>query len=437
MRRALAVCILLLASIASAAAGPKIERVVSPGGIEAWLVHEPSIPIIALEAVWRDAGDKIVPDAQAGLAPLLSALMTEGAGDLDVQAFAAALQESGIGLSFGADRDHFSMSLRTLGAEAGKAFDLAALALAKPRIDAESLARLKRSTAVALVREQEQPNAIATRALYAAAFPDHAYGRPPRGTPESVQAMTRGDLLGFKDRELSRDRLVIGVVGDIKADQLGAALDKIFGGLPAASASREVVERAPVGNVKPIVIERDMPQSVVQFLNIGVRRNDPDYYAAYVMNYILGGGGFNSRLTVEVREKRGLAYSVYSYLIPLREAGIWQGGVGTKNEQAGESLRIIKAELDRMRNEGVSADELANAKTFLNGSFPLQLSSNAAIAGTLVSMQLYHLGADFLDKRADFINAVTLEDVRRVAKRLLDPANMLVVVVGKPAGLGG
>ncbi len=437
MRRLLSAFVLLLVAAGSAAAAPKIERVVSPGGIEAWLVHEPSIPIVALEAVWRDAGEKIVPEAQAGLAPLLSALMTEGAGDLDAQAFAAALQGSGIGLSFGADRDHYSMSLRTLSAEAGKAFDLAALALSKPRIDGESLARLKRSTAVALIREQEQPNTIATRRLYATAFPDHPYGRPPRGTPESVQALTREDLLAFKERELTRDRLVVGVVGDIKAEQLGPALDRIFGGLTATGSKREVVERAPAGETKPIVIERDIPQSVMQFLSTGVRRDDPDYYAAYVMNYILGGGGFNSRLTVEVREKRGLAYSVYSYLIPLRETGVWQGGVGTKNEQAGESLKVIIGELERIRSEGVTAEELANAKTFLNGSFPLQLSSNAAIAGTLVSMQLHDLGLDFLDRRAGYIDAVTLEDVRRVARRLLDPAHLLVVVVGKPAGLGG
>jgi len=437
MRRALVVFAFLIACLGTAQAGPKIERVISPGGIEAWLVHEPSIPIIAMEVLWRDAGEKVVPEAQGGLASLLSALMTEGAGDLDAQAFAGALQERGIRLSFGADRDHFSMSLRTVSGEAPSAFDLAAMAMKQPRIDADSLARLKRSTAVALIREQEQPGAIASRALYAAAFPDHSYGRPPRGTPESVQALTRADMVAFKETQLTRDRLVIGVVGDIRAEQLGAALDKMFGGLAAAAPEREVTDRAPQGRQKPIVIERDMPQSVVQFLGKGVRRDDPDYYAAYVMNYILGGGGFNSRLTLEVREKRGLAYSVYTYLMPFRESGFWSGGVGTKNEQVAESLRIIRAEFERMRSDGVSEEELANAKTFLNGSFPLQLSSNAAIAGTLVSIQLYDLGMDFLEKRAALIDAVTLEDVRRAARRLLDPANLLIVVVGQPVGLGG
>ncbi|WP_368744609.1 M16 family metallopeptidase [Desertibaculum subflavum] len=427
---------MLLAPLA-AAAGPKIEMVKSPGGIEAWLVREPSIPIIAMEVVWRDAGEKRAPANQAGIGGLLAAMLDEGAGDLNSQAFAERQQDNGISVSFSAGRDHFSLSLRSLSRSAGTAFELAELALTRPRFDDEALERLKRSIATQLIRDQEQPGTIASTTLYATAFPSHPYGRPQRGTAESVSALGREDLKAFLANELTRDRLVIGVVGDITAEQLGPVLDRLFGSLKAKGDPVAVAEQPPALRERPIVVDRDLPQSVVQFMGHGVRRDDPDYYAAYVMNYILGGGGFNSRLTVEVREKRGLAYSVYSYLIPMRESGIWQGGVATRNDQVAESLRVIRSELDRMRKKGPGEKELAEAKTFLNGSFPLQLSSNSAIAGTLVGMQLADLGPDYIDERPKLINAVTADDVRRVAERLLDPSKLLVVVVGRPVGLGG
>lgn len=431
-------CLVLAASIApSALAGPKIEKVKSPGGIEAWLVREPSIPILALEVVWRDGGGKRTPSGKEGLTGVLATMLDEGAGEFNSQGFAERQQDNGISLSFGADRDHFSMSMRTLSRNTDVAFDLIRLALAQPRFDAEALDRVKRTVEVQLVRDQEQPGSIASSTIYATAFPNHAYGRPARGSAETVAGLTADDLRGFLKRELTRDRLIVGVVGDITAEKLAASLDQIFGGLTATGEPIAVREQTPVFRERPIVVDRDLPQSVVQFMGQGVRRDDPDFYAAYVMNYMLGGGGFNSRLTAEVREKRGLAYSVYSYLVPMRESGIWSGGVATRNDQVAESLRIIRAELERMRRDGPEAQELAEAKTFINGSFPLQLSSNSAIAGTLISMQLAGLGTEYIDERPRLINAVTAEDVRRVAQRLLDPAKLLVVVVGRPVGLGG
>lgn len=435
--RVLVTAVLLAFATLPAAAGPKIEMVKSPGGIEAWLVREPSIPIIAMEVVWRDAGEKRAPANQGGIAALLATMLGEGAGDLNSQAFAERQQDNGISVGFGAERDHFSLSLRALSRNADIAFDLATLALTRPRFDDEALERVKRSIATQLIRDQEQPGTIAATTLYATAFPGHPYGRPQRGTAESVSGLGRGDLEAFLKRELTRDRLVIGVVGDLTAEQLGPVLDRMFGSLGAKGEPIAVTEQPPALRERPIVVERELPQSVVQFMGQGVRRDDPDFYAAYVMNYILGGGGFNSRLTVEVREKRGLAYSVYSYLVPMRESGIWSGGVATRNDQVAESLRIIRAELDRMRREGPGEQELAEAKTFLNGSFPLQLSSNSAIASTLVAMQIAGLGPNYIDERPQLINAVTADDIRRVAQRLLDPAKLLVVVVGRPVGLGG
>jgi zinc protease len=185
------------------------------------------------------------------------------------------------------------------------------------------------------------------------------------------------------------------------------------------------------------VVEKPIPQSQVIFGSMGLARSDPDWYAAYVLNYVLGGGGFTSRLTEEVREKRGLAYSVYSYLYPMDYTAIYMGGVGTQNTRVAEALAVIKAEIARTRDNGLTAEELANAKTYLNGSFPLRLTASGRIARLLLAIQRENLGIDYMDRRAGLINAVTLEDIARVAKRLLQPDNLLVVVVGKPDGLMG
>ncbi|MEE8247625.1 MAG: pitrilysin family protein [Alphaproteobacteria bacterium] len=207
-------------------------------------------------------------------------------------------------------------------------------------------------------------------------------------------------------------------------------------GLPAASKPYRIAEIRPAAGDGVIVVKKDIPQSVVVFGRAGIKRDDPDYYAAYVMNYVLGGGGFASRLTEEVREKRGLAYSVYSYLYPLDHAGLMLGGVATANARVAESVRIIRAELERLRRDGITERELADAKTYLNGSFPLRLSSNRRIANILVAIQLEDLGIDYLERRADLINAVSLLDVARVTARLIEPRDLIVVVVGDPVGLG-
>ncbi|MCW5750316.1 MAG: insulinase family protein [Alphaproteobacteria bacterium] len=419
------------------AAQPKIERVTTALGIEAWLVREPSIPMIALEAAWRDAGWAAEPAERGGLARILATMLTEGAGELDSQAYQVRLEELAVSVSFSADRDEFRGSLRTLTRNREEAFRLFGEALARPRMDSEPLERRRQQALIRLSREQEEPGSIGSRALFAAAFPDHPYGRNPSGTPESLKALSAADLDSFRQRHLGRDNLVIGVVGDIDADELRRLLEATFAGLPAKRVQVSIPDIAPALDAKPIVIPRDMPQSQVQFIGAGIGRDDPDFYAAFVMNYVLGGGGFNSRLMEEVREKRGLAYSVNAYLAPMRHSAIHIGSFGTQNERAAEALDVVRRELRRMRDEGMSEQELQNAKTYLNGSFPLQLSSNSRIAGMLLRMQIDRLGIDYVEKRPGHIDAVTLEDIRRVARRLLDPDNLLVVVVGKPVGIGG
>ncbi len=434
--RFIAGLLLLCVFILPASAAQKIQRVVTPAGIEVWLVQERKIPIIALEAAWR-GGAVANPKGKEGLATLAMGLMDEGSGDDNRVVFHDKLDDNAVEMGFSAGRDTLSLSLRTLSEKRDIAFELLGQALTKPRFDPEPLEVSRRQMIVALERSDSNPNALSGRTWSAAAFPDHPYGRPTDGTRESLPALTRQDVADFVSQRLARDNLVISVVGDIDAAGVATLVDKAFAGLPAKSAPLSVPDVVPVAQAAPIVVQRDIPQSVVVFGGPGLMRLDPDYYAAYVLNYVIGGGGFASRLMEEVREKRGLAYGVYTYLQPMDHAALHLGGVSTRNDGVAESLRIVRAELARLREKGVTAAELANAKSYITGSFPLQLSTNARIAGILTSVQIQRLGIDYLDKYTSYIDAVTLDQVNRVAKRLLDPDHMLTVVVGKPVGLGG
>jgi zinc protease len=309
------------------------------------------------------------------------------------------------------------------------------LALTSPRFDAKPVARIRAQLIAGLKSDAEDPHSIAGRLWYRTVFPDHPYGRPTSGVIDSIKAVTADDLRNFVSRHFSRDKLVIGVVGDISADELAVRLDEMFGGLRAKSTSSEVSDATPAAAGRTIVVNRDIPQSVVIFGQQGVKRDHPDYYTAYVMNRVLGGGGFSSRLNIEVREKRGLAYSVYSYLNPLDHVGLIMGGVATANARVAKSLSLIRGEWKRMAEAGVGEKELAAVKTYINGSFPLRLDSNRRISRLLVGIQLSRLGIDYLGRRPSLIDAVTADDIRRVAGRLLKADKLTVVVVGRPEGL--
>jgi zinc protease len=414
----------------------KVERVVSPGGIEAYLIREPSIPFLSLALHFR-GGSAVDPAGKEGLAYMMSGLLDEGAGELDSQAFRTELEDRAIRLSFDAGRDAFTGQLKTLTGERERAFELLRLALSEARFDAEPVERIRHQIQADLRRRAEDPDYVVSRTWFETAFPDHPYGRPVQGTAESLANITTDDLRQFVHNRLARDNLVVGVAGDVTAAELRPLLDLAFGDLPATSAPVELAQAKPAALGETVVVRKDVPQSRVLFGQEGLARHDPDFYAGYVANHILGGGGFGSRLTEEVREKRGLAYSVYSYLYPMDHAPLWLGGLGTGNAAVNESIRIVRDEIARMAAGDVDAEALADAKTYLTGSFPLRLTSNDQIASMLVSMQVDDLGIDYLERRNDYIEAVTLDDVRRVARRLYQPEQLLTVVVGDPAGLQG
>jgi zinc protease len=434
--RFVAALLLVFVAFAPAAGAVTVERVVSPGGIEAWLVEDHTLPVVSLEVAFA-GGAATDPHGKAGLATMTASLLDEGAGPLDSQAYQGRMEDLASTLRFSASEDNLSGAVRTLSKNLGPSLDLLRLSLTEPRFDAAPVERIRSQLLVALSRKSENPQSIASRVWWRNAFPDHPYGTPSDGTPEGVQAIKVEDLRRVVAERLARDVMTVAVVGDVTAKDLAPLLDSTFGKLPAKAAPVTIPD-AKAGNPGALfLVKKPIPQSVVAFGQPGLKRDDPDWYTALVVNYVLGGGGFTSRLTTEVREKRGLAYGVYSYLAPLQHTGVVLGGVATRNDAVGQSIDIVRAEWRRMRDEGPSAAELENAKTYLTGSFPLQFDSTGRIASTLVDIQQHHLGIDYLDRRNAIINGVTLADARRVAKRLLDPDALSFAVVGSPPQLAG
>jgi len=337
-------------------------------------------------------------------------------------------------MSFSAGRDHLRGSLRALNENREEAFDYLRLALTEPRFDAEAVERMRAQVMSRLRRETVSPNDIASRNWWATAFPGHPYGRPVEGTLESVPRITVEDMRSYVRRVLARDNLKIAIVGDIDPAAAGDLLDRTFGKLPAKAELAAVTPVAAQGLGRRIVIQLDVPQAVVNFGGPGIPRSDPDFMAAYIVNHILGGGSFSSRLYREVREKRGLAYGISGSLVWLNYSALMIGSTATRADATGKTIEIIEHEIRRLADEGPTQEELDKAKAYLKGSFVLGLDTSSRIAAQLVQMQLDNLGIDYIERRSGLIDAVTLADAKRVAKRLLDNG-ILVTVAGRPEGV--
>jgi zinc protease len=418
---------------ASSASAMTIEKITSPSGIDAWLVREQSTPLVALNYAFNGGSSQDAAD-KAGTANLVGDMLDEGAGDLDSKAYHERLENHAIELSFQVGRDNVHGSLRTLNEHRDEAFDLLGLALNKPRFDADSLERVRGQELAGLRRESTSPNNLASRSWWETAFAGHPYGREPKGTLESVPRITADDLRGYVHRVFSRKDLTISIVGDVDAKAAGELIDRAFAGLPATSELQPVPAATLAGAGKRIVIDVNVPQAVMTFGGNGIARNDPDFMAAYVVNHILGGGSFSSRLYSEVREKRGLAYGVSNQLVWFRHAAVVLGGTATRADRTAEAIDIIARETKRMADEGPTPDELAAAKSFLKGTYALGLDTSAKIAAQLTQIQLDKLGIDYIQKRGALIDGVSIDDAKRVAKRLYGNG-MLVTVAGRPKGL--
>jgi zinc protease len=419
-----------LALLAPARAATDVERVISPLGIEAWLVRSPTAPLIAIDFAFR-GGSSQDPTDKAGVAALVAGLIDEGAGGLDSRTFHERLESNAISLSFSATRDQFDGSLRTLLDHQDEAFELAKLSLTAPRFDTDAVERIRANLMSDLRRATTNPNQIASQNWWATAFHGHPYAWPVNGTLESVAAVTTEDLKNYVRRVFARDHLKIGIVGNVDAATAGAIVDRIFGSLPEKADLAPVATANPQGLGRKITVDLDVPQSVVMIGGEGIPIKDPDFMAAYIVNEILGGGSFASRLYREVREVRGLAYSVYSALLPLNHTAVFMSGTATRGDRAGQTLDVVEQEIRRLAETGPSAEELARAKSYLTGGYALRFDTSSKIASQLVQIQMDDLGIDYIKIRNSRVEAVTLADVKRVARRLLD-GGLLVTVVGRP-----
>ena len=408
-----------------------IQRVVSPGGIEAWLVAENSLPIVSL-AFSFTGGSAQDPAGKGGTANILSAMLDEGAGDLDGPAFQAILDNDSIRLGFDTSRESISGSVRTLTVNQDEAFRLLKLALTAPHFDKEPLERVRAQVIANLKRAQKDPNSQAGEAFSKAAFGDHPYGRPSAGTLENVPTITPDDLRAMLKNTMTRGNLKVAAVGAIDAKQLATVLDQVFGTLPA-KANLVAVPDVVMGKGSRLDFAAPVPQANIRFGNAGLLRKDPDFYAATVANYIFGGGAFDSRLYTEIREKRGYAYSVSTGLTTYDHSSAMVGGTATRADRAEETLAIIKLEMKRFVGEGATQKELDDAKSFLIGNYALRFTDSGTISRQLLAIQQDNLGIDYINKRNGLIAAVTLADVNRVAKRIYDPDNLIITMVGASA----
>ncbi len=411
----------------------RIQEVTSPGGITAWLVEDHSIPFTALELRFRGGTSLDQPDRR-GATYLMTALLEEGAAERDAQDYARALEALAGSIGYSASTDQVSVSARFLTENRDQVVDLMGEALLQPRFDPDAIERVKRQILSGLRSDEKDPNAIAGLTFRQMTYGDHPYASDGKGTIDSVTALTRDDLLTAHQGALALDRLYVGAAGDITPQELGVLLDDLLGDLPATGAA--IPGPAQISFDQGVtVVPFETPQSVAIFGQPGIDRDDEDFFAAYILNNILGAGGFDSRLMEEVRRKRGLTYGVYSYLVSRDLANVYMGSVASSNDKVAQAIDVIRDEWQRMHDQGVTEQELQDSKTYLTGAYPLRFSGNAQIAGILSSMQMEGLPIDYIATRNDKVNAVTMDDINRVAAELLDPDSLRFVVVGQPQGL--
>lgn len=424
---------LLIVLAAPVRAEVQIQTITSPGGIAIWLVEEHSIPFTAFE-VHFDGGTALDRPGKRGAVNLMVGLIEEGAGDMDAQAFQTAREALAADYEFDSYDDGVSVSAKVLTENRDAAIDLLRQALNTPRFDPDAIDRVKAQVVAGIQSQEKNPNRIAGTSFYAAAFGDHPYGSNDSGTIDSVGALTRDDVVQAWRDTLVKSRAYVSVVGDIDAATAGALVDALLSGLPDAGPDLPGrVEFGLTGGVT--VVDYDTPQSVALFGHSGIKRDDPDFFAAYILNTILGGNGPQSILMEEVREKRGLSYGAYSYLVPRDLTEMMLGSFASSNDKMAEAMQVVRDVWTDVATNGVTQAQLDTAKTYLTGEYPLRFDGNGPIAGIMVGMQVQGLPPDYVIHRNDYINAVTLADVNRVAAYLLKPEALHFTIVGKPDGV--
>lgn len=422
--------LLTLYTAVPAYAGSLADRAVLPDGLILLHSERAELPMVRVVVAIK-AGSIAEPASKAGLSSLVADLLNEGTSKRTSGQISDQIEFVGGQLSASGGLDYVTVSLTILKKDVELGFDLLSDIIMDPAFSQSEIARRKAIIKSSILRKKEDPGAIASETFLKAIYGNNPYGRPTEGTEETLDAITRKDIADFHDRYYAPNNAIMAVVGDINRDSVMSLINKYFAEWHRKDVPVIVVpEAVPPAGPKTIRIEKDLTQANIVLGHLGIRRDNPDYYAVSVMNYILGGGGFASRLMDNIRDNRGLSYDVRSYFSADRYAGSFQVELQTKNTSANAAIDEIFKELKRIRTTPVTDSELNDAKSYLTGSFPLRIDSINKLAGFLTAVEFYNLGQDYAEKYGRFIDSVTKEDVLRVARQYLHPEDYVLVVVG-------
>ncbi len=409
---------------------PAVHEVKTEKGYNPWFIEDHYLPIISIKIAFSGSGNAYDPKDKLGLANMTTALLGEGAGNMSDFAYKKRLEEIATDISFSTDEDNFYISLKTLKPNLEESLKLLNLVITQPNFKDDSVARIKKQLQISLKKSEEDPEYVAGKKFKETIFAGHPYSNPQDGTIEGIEKINRQDLLAFVKNNFTKENAVISIVGDLKEKEIVESLDKFITLPDKRTEHKEIPEFVfPTGG-KLVSIEKSLPQTVVIFGMQGIKRSDKDFYPAYLMNHILGGGGFESRLMDSVREKNGLAYTVYSSLDTMKHAGLFSGYVATDSSKVKKSIELVKQEINKMGKNGATQKELDDARDYLIGSFPLKMTKNENLSAFLTVMQLENLGKDFIEKRNSYMKAVTLEQIKNISAKLLNTDKMIMVVVG-------
>lgn len=412
---------------------PNVSQIKTDSGYSAWMIEDKYLPIISIKIVFEKSGSSFDKKGKEGLAHFVSSMLDEGAGGLTSLEYKKRLESLASSIRLGVSEDSFYVNIKTLKKNIEPTLELFNLVLTKPNFDENSLSRVKKQISVKINKQQEDPYNLAIDTISEIIFKDHPYGNDIIGTLESVNTINSQDLKQFTQEHFTRENIVISVVGDYKVDAMSDLLDKYLQ-IPNSKVQITDIADVDLGKSNEVIYkEFDVPQSTILFSAKSVKRDSEEFYPFYILNHIFGGGSFESRLMNEVREKSGLVYTIYSYIDTMEKVSTIEGYAGTDNNTVEKAIAIIKEEIDKIGKDGITQQELTNAKDYLINSFALKLNKNENIASFLSAMQTENLGVDFLNKRNDIIANISLDQINELSKKYFSSNQFTFVVVGGKA----
>ena len=407
-------------------------------GVKAWYAANETVPVVDVILSFEGAGSASDPEGKGGRAAFAASLLTEGAGTMDSIAFRRALEEKAITIEAETDEDRLRIHVYCLREHAERAGELLALALTKPALAEADQARMKTDIASVIARLDERPGYQAQRLLAARAFRNHPYANTPYGTPTTLAGLNAQDVRDYLNTYVTRGNLIVAAAGDVDASLLDKMLEPLVDGLPSNdSGAVSVTKVTMAGGGETLRKSMPVPQTSILFAAPGVARDDPRFYTAYLLNHILGGNALFSRLGDQVRQQKGLVYSIDTDLDVKRGTSLITGALATRNATADEATAAVKAVLSDLHDKGVTTQECADAKSYVIGAYARKLDSSRSVSEVLLAMQIHHLGENYINEREALFSNISCADINTLAAELLDPSRFLFAIVGGAPEIGG